>query len=102
MANASLRPLRHRLPSVRRRGPAAVRLAVEQLEDRTVLSTLAAIPVFSSALPSSASAGGVSQPFLSYDGRYIVYTATAPNLVPGQVNTAPAANIYLYDAFNST
>jgi hypothetical protein len=78
-------------------------LAVEPLEDRTLPSTLLSpIPVFNPTLPESASAGGVAQPNLSYDGRYVVYTSAAPNLVTGQVNRSPAANIFLYDTQNHT
>jgi Tol biopolymer transport system component len=115
MGKLSLRHLLHRTPQAGRRGrpghPPQTRtraarsicsLAVEQLEDRTVLSTLAAIPVFNPSLPNTASSGGVSQPFISSDGRYIAYTATAPNLVGNQVNTTPEANIFLYDTSNGT
>jgi hypothetical protein len=87
-----------RLPNrARRPTRPARRLTVEPLEDRTLPSTLAAVPVYDSSLPASVSSGGVSQPFVSYDGRYVVYTGLAPNLVANQVNEAPVANIYLYD-----
>jgi hypothetical protein len=81
----------------RRPGKPARRLAVEPLEDRTLLSTLAALTSFDPTLPESASAGGVSQAFTSANGSYTVYTSTAANVVSGQVNLAAAGNIFFYD-----
>jgi hypothetical protein len=109
MAKRVLRPSLFRLLQVGRSGgqkpssrkPARERparlLRVEQLEDRTLPSTLLSPIPFNPTLPTSASAGGVAQPNLSYDGRYVVYTSVAPNLVTGQVNRSPSANIFLYD-----
>lgn len=85
-----------------RRSRPRFRPVLECLEDRTVLSTLEQIPIFDPGLEQSASAGGVSQPAVSHDGRYIAYASFAPNLVPGQGNEAPVTNIYLYDTQNST
>jgi Tol biopolymer transport system component len=62
-----------------------------------VPSLLAPLPVFNPALPPSDSAGGASQAMTSADGRFTVYTSTAPNLVPGQAATAVASNVFLYD-----
>jgi hypothetical protein len=93
------RPSGKAVPRARR----TCRLGVEPLEDRTLLSTLLSpIPLFSSSLPADAAAGGVAQPAISFDGRYLVYTSIAPNLVSGQVNRSPSANIFLYDTQNQT
>jgi hypothetical protein len=70
---------------------------VERLEDRTLPSTLAPVVTVNPALPPSDSAGGVSQALNSADGRYTVFTSTAPNLVAGQVHTAVVQNVFLYD-----
>lgn len=53
-------------------------------------------------LPASDAAGGASQPMSSADGRFTVYTSTAPNLVPGQVNTTVGSNVFLYDQQTGT
>ncbi len=55
------------------------------------------VATFNPTLPPSASAGGVSQALNSADGRFTVFTSTAPNLVAGQVHTAVVQNVFLYD-----
>jgi len=96
-ANRSSDRRRRSLTKVRG-GTRVIRLlAIERLEDRTVPSLLQPVPVLNPNLAASDSSGGVSQPFISYDGQYIVYTGTAPSLVAGQTNQAPVANIYLYN-----
>jgi hypothetical protein len=72
-------------------------LTVEALEDRTLLSPLVPITVFNPNLPPSDSTGGAERPLTSADGRFTVYQSTAANVVPQQVNTAVASNIFLYD-----
>jgi hypothetical protein len=72
-------------------------LVAEALEDRTLLSTLTQLSTFNPALPPSDSAGGVQQLATSADGRFTAYASTAPNQVAGQVNTAVAGNVFLYD-----
>jgi hypothetical protein len=71
--------------------------AVECLEDRALPSILAPVATFDPVLPASDSAGGVSQAFNSADGRFTVFTSTAPNLVDGQVHTAVVQNVFLHD-----
>src|SRR5712664_2902746 len=57
----------------------ARKLTIEQLEDRTVLSSLVqAVSPLDALLPPSGSTGGASQPKLSADGRYIAFTSAAP------------------------
>jgi hypothetical protein len=53
-------------------------------------------------LTPSDSTGGASQALVSANGRYIVYTSTASNVVPGQVDTAVASNVFLYDRQTGT
>jgi Tol biopolymer transport system component len=90
-------------PSPRTPRPrAAGRLVVERLEDRTLPALLAPLTNFSPALPPSDSAGGAAQALNSADGRFTVYTSTAANLVPGQVDTAVASNVFLYDRQTGT
>jgi hypothetical protein len=104
MANRSLRKLIHQVVALRRSRPErrrprqarqACRLAVEELESRTLLTTLAPLSTSSPTVLQSDSAGGVSDAMVSADGNSIVFTSTAPNLVPGQVDTAVASNVFL-------
>src|SRR5438067_396545 len=71
-------------PARRKRRARAV--AVELLEDRTLLdATLQAITVATVAPPSvSAAAGSSADASVSADGRYVAYESTATNLIPGQ------------------
>jgi Tol biopolymer transport system component len=85
-----------------RRGRKARRLAVEELEARTLPTTLAPLTTFNPFLASSDSAGGAAQALTSADGRFTVYASTAPNVVPGQVDTAVASNVFLYDRQTGT
>src|SRR5262245_54653387 len=80
------------LPKPATRTPARL-LTVEQLEDRTLLTTLAPLPGNGAPLPASDSAGGAAQIAISADGRFATYTSTAPNLVSGQVDTAVVSNV---------
>src|SRR5205085_7373096 len=89
-------PRRQPRPHARRR------LAVEPLEDRTLPALLAPLTTFNPALPPSDSAGGAAQALTSADGRFTVYTSTAANQVPGQVDTAVASNVFLYDRLTGT
>src|SRR5690349_18450709 len=82
------RPERCRPGKPAQRAKPPCRLAVEELECRTLLTTLAPLSTFSPTVLQSDSAGGVSDAMASADGNSIVFTSTAPNLVPGQVNTA--------------
>jgi hypothetical protein len=51
----------------------------------------------------SLSAGGNSEWVQqSADGRYIVYTSTATNMVPGQVDTEQSQDVFLYDRVANT
>jgi hypothetical protein len=74
------------------------RLAVEQLEDRCLLSsTLQAISVPGSGqLPSDTAAGSSFLPAVSTDGRVVVFESSATNLVPGQTGGA-GPNVFLLD-----
>src|SRR5262249_4282657 len=86
-----------------RRKWTACPLAVERLEDRTVPAPLLSLVSPSNPLlPASDSAGGVSRPMISADGRFTVYESFAPNLVLGQVNTAVVGNVFLYDQQTGT
>jgi hypothetical protein len=78
-------------------------LWIEPLEERT-LPTGILVPVspFSAPLPHSDSAGGASQIKNSDNGRYVVYTSSAPNLIPNQINQSVATNIFLYDTQQRT
>jgi Tol biopolymer transport system component len=74
-------------PAGRRR--TAPPLAVEGLEDRCLLSPLHAI-----SLPG---AGDSFAAAASADGRYTVFTSSAPNLVANQVNQNSSQNVFVYD-----
>jgi Tol biopolymer transport system component len=103
MGIALLRQLLHRAPRAARRGrPRPRRPAVEELEARALPTTLAPLTGFSPALPPSTSAGGAAQALGSSSGRYTVYTSTAANVVGGQVDTAVASNVFLYDRGDPT
>jgi Tol biopolymer transport system component len=77
-------------------------VALEQLEERTVLSPLRLVTAPDLQVPASDSTGGVSGVMTSAGGRFLVYASTAANLVPGQVNTAVADNVFLYDRTTGT
>lgn len=52
---------------------------------------------------SSDSAAGTSRPAsISADGRYAVFLSNAPNLVPGQVDSNAADDVFLYDRVAGT
>jgi sugar lactone lactonase YvrE/Tol biopolymer transport system component len=97
-------------PRGRRGGtPAATRrrarpLALEALEDRTLLdATLQAITLASVAPPSVAAAAGSSaDASVSADGRYVAYESTATNLVADQASGAITSNVFLFDRLNQT
>jgi hypothetical protein len=95
-------------PRTRRRQPLTRRTpSLEILEDRTLPASptnldLLSVSGASAILSNSGAAGGVSQPKSSYDGRFVVYTSTAPNLVPNQVNQSPGNNVFLYDRLADT
>lgn len=76
--------------------------ALEQLEDRIVLSTLELVTGNNPAVAPSDAAGDVFQARSSADGRYIAYTSAANNLISGQVTTAAGANVFLYDRQTQT
>ena len=80
------------------------RLFIEPLEDRTLLDggLLQPISPLNAPLSPSDSAGGVSQIKNSADGRYVVYTSSAPNLVANQINQSVATNIFLYESVLQT
>jgi Tol biopolymer transport system component len=78
------------------------RPAVEQLEDRTLLSILGPLAGFTPTPIRSDGAGGASQALTSYDGRFVVYSSTATNAVAGQVNEAVGSNVFLYDRLHKT
>jgi hypothetical protein len=116
MANLSLRSLLKQLLPVRRGGAeggrpggkpgrtkaAAGRLAVEQLEERCLLSTLQAISLPPANQPPSDTAAGASLlPAVSGDGRYVAFQSTAVNLVPGQMGGF-GDNIFLLDRGSGT
>lgn len=90
------------LPRPLRSRQAAYRLCFDRLEDRVVPSTLQPITGPNLQLPPSDTAGEVSQFKASADGRYIVYTSEAPNLVTNQITTTPASNVFLFDAQQRT
>src|SRR5579871_5749506 len=71
--------------------------SLEHLEDRLVLSTLELVTGNNPAVAASDAAGDVFQAGSSADGRYVVYTSAASNLVPGQITTAAGSNVFLYD-----
>jgi sugar lactone lactonase YvrE/Tol biopolymer transport system component len=79
-------------------------LAVELLEDRTLLdATLQAITLASVAPPSvSAAAGSSAAASVSADGRYVAYESTATNLVANQASGAITRNIFLFDRQSQT
>jgi Tol biopolymer transport system component len=99
MRKLSLRNLRNTvLGAGRRPGTPARRLAVEQLEDRCVPSTLEAISLPDLNQPVSDTASGASNsPSVSADGRYVAFLSKAPNLVANQKGTAFANNVFLLD-----
>lgn len=52
---------------------------------------------------SNASLGGTSAPSISSDGRYVVFTSNAPNLIPGLVDTNSInSDVYLHDRVAGT
>ncbi len=82
---------------VRRPKRAFPTLALERLEDRTLLSTLQAISLPPANQPPSGTAAGASlAPSVSADGRYIAFTSSASNLVPGQTGEVHE-NVFLLD-----
>jgi Tol biopolymer transport system component len=110
MANGSLRhlmnqvlPLFHWGLQGRRRGKpgrtkgSPCQLAVEQFEERCLLSTLQAISLPPANQPPSDSASGTSlHPAVSDDGRYVAFESSASNLVPGQTGEREI-NVFLLD-----
>ncbi len=56
------------------------------------------------ALPAEAAGGGppTSPPAVSDDGRFIVFASSAPNLVPGQIDTNNVEDVFLYDRVNGS
>src|SRR5262245_41951547 len=81
-------PESHRFGKAGRNKKGRRPLAVEQLEDRTLLdATLQAITLASVAPPSvSAAAGSSNNASLSSDGRYVAYESIATNLVANQAS----------------
>jgi Tol biopolymer transport system component len=64
------------------------------------------VELLSFAATVSASAGGMSNGppgrTVSADGRYVVFVSTADNLVPGQIDTNNAYDVFLRDRMNGT
>lgn len=50
-----------------------------------------------SGLPLRTSNAGATQARLSSDGRWITFTSSATNLIPGQIDTPNSSDIFLYD-----
>jgi hypothetical protein len=88
-----------RIPRKRRAG---LPLAVEELEPRTVLAALQLVSPADALVPPSDGAGSSSEPKPSADGRFVVYTSSASNLVPGQLEASPVTNVFLYDRQGGT
>jgi hypothetical protein len=74
-------------------------LALEQLEDRTLLSALQAISLPPANQPGTGDSFSTS---LSADGRFTVFTSTATDLVPGQADRNNNQNVFLYDKQTAT
>src|SRR5690348_10001239 len=91
----------------RRRTVAATRRrtakpALEALEARYLPSTLQAISLPPAGQPPSDTAAGASTfPSVSADGRFVAFTSSAPNLVPGQTGLAES-NVFLLDRASGT
>jgi Tol biopolymer transport system component len=110
MAKTWLRELLNQMAQVRRgdqegRRPGRVggrkgivgRLAVEQLEDRCLLTTLQAISLPTPGqAPSDTAAGASVLPAVSADGNFVAFGSTANNLVPGQAGGV-GSNVFLLD-----
>jgi hypothetical protein len=83
-------------------------LSVEALEARTLpASTLQAIsvPAFQAGPPpmQTAAKGASNAPSVSADGRFVAFTSTAGDVVPGQVNAqSGVSNVFLLDRMTGT
>src|SRR5262249_54317956 len=86
-----------------RRQPRRPELRIEYLEDRTLFAVNAA-SLAANPLISDTAAGNVQgAPSVSKDGRYVVYTDTAANLVSGQVtDSRTASDVFLLDRTTGT
>jgi hypothetical protein len=107
LINRVLKPGRQAIES-RRRNQSPLRkqlpcpLALEPLEDRTVPSTLQLLTGLNPTVAPSDAAGQVFQARNSLDGRFVVYTSAATNLIAGQKNTTSASNVFLFDTRTGT
>ena len=77
-------------------------LLLEHLEDR-LAPAIVAVSATHPTLISDTAAGNVNNPAsVSQNGRYVVYSSVATDLVPGQTSTVIAQNVYLYDRTSGT
>jgi hypothetical protein len=90
---------------MRRRRRHRAPLAVEQLEDRSLLA-VSAVSLANAAPPPGLvadTAGGTSSnAVVSLDGRWVAYQSTAPNLVMGQVKNNSGTDVFLFDRLGLT
>jgi hypothetical protein len=85
----------------KRAKPQWVRLAVEQLEDRLAPSaTVQAISLADPTLGGGLGNGPSGPSSISTDGRYVAFTSSASNLVPGDTNGA--ADVFVRDTLLGT
>jgi hypothetical protein len=87
----------------RERGKRRCSPTLETLEDRVVPAVQAA-SLADTTMLSDTAAGNVQGPSsVSKDGRYVVYSSSAANLVSGQVmDSKSAADVFLYDRATGT
>ena len=100
-------PSRSRCKSGSRKQFRSRRIALEQLEDRSLLAALGAISLANPAAAASVTADNhSSQASVSADGRYVVFLSDATNLVRDQLDTSKDGvhfkDVFLLDRSDNT
>src|SRR5262245_47978737 len=91
--------------TMRRSAPWLAMLRLSLLEDRSTPSGFNTL--VSRADPSLFSEAASGTTFwnaksISADGRYVVFTSSASNVVPGQIDSNGGDDIFVYDRANNT
>src|SRR5947209_8706701 len=89
----SLRPGRKRASRTLRRRPSRLRLFLEQLEGRTLMS-IEPLTLADPSLYGTSGLGASSAPSISIDGQLVAFASDADNLAPNDTDNAPDAFVY--------
>ena len=80
------------------------RMFIEQMEDRCVLSTVSAVsfPAFNSGTPLGIDSLRTDVRQMSDDGRFVVFTSQASNIIAGQVDDNNRTDVFRFDRQTGT